>query len=361
MPLLKDLTAEPKTNISARPTLETIAREGGLGRARTAELYSMFHAHGPGHGTMLSLPFDQLVEHGVGHTLKWDRSGDPRAVIELGNRGPFSLLALSIGQAEKYQNLIRPDLPLLVKVDGHFMVGKQVPYARHSVMADVERAVEAGANAIGFTFYIGGTETQEDVERVAEITDIAHQYGKPVFMWAYARGPLPEAMGADSLFWCAQGISAGESIGVDVVKQKFPAPAKNIEVYRKNLGVVAGQKGYYYSKMSEIEQLLELEPEDPAAVPYELHVKRLAFMAAVAPNTLKIISGGPKTKDPEKDLLETTRAVMDSGNEGRIVGRNLWGRPIGEGMALAGRIAEIMADKKYRRVLKEPRFARKHS
>ncbi|MBN1676731.1 MAG: hypothetical protein JXR37_37145 [Kiritimatiellae bacterium] len=356
MPTLQDLSSDAQTNVARRPTLETIARDGNLGRARMAELYSMFYTHGPGHGTMLSLPFDQLVEHGVGHLLKWERSGDPRAVIELGNRGDFSLLALSIGQAEKYQNLIRPDLPLLIKVDGHFMVGKEVPYARHSAMATVERAVAAGANAVGFTFYLGGEETQADVERLAEVTEIAHEFGKPVFMWAYARGPLPQAMGADSLFWCAQGVSAGESIGVDVVKQKFPTPVKDQAAYKKNLSRLDGEKGYFYGKMEEVEQLLELEPADPKDVPYDLHVKRLNFMAEAAPNTLKIISGGPKSKDPEKDLIETTRAVMDSGNEGRIVGRNLWGRPIEEGLALARQIGAIMTGKAYRRKLKEARF-----
>ena len=188
MPLLENLSGDSKVNVANRPTLETMAQEANWGRPRTSELYSMFYGNGPGYGTMLSLPFDQLVEHGVGHTLKWERSGDPRSVIELGNKGIFSALALSIGQAEKYQNLIRPDLPLIIKVDGHFLVGKEVPYPRHSVMSTVERACDAGANAIGYTFYIGGEETEQDVERVAEITDVSHQCGKPVFMWAYARG-----------------------------------------------------------------------------------------------------------------------------------------------------------------------------
>jgi class I fructose-bisphosphate aldolase len=356
MTLIEKLSADPGANVARRPTLEIIAREGSIGRSRMSELYRMFHVHGPGHGTMLSLPFDQLVEHGVGHTLKWERSADPRAVIELGNSGYFSAMVLSIGQAEKYQTLIRPDLPLIVKVDGHFLVGKEVPYPRHSLMSSVERAVAAGANAIGFTFFIGGEETQQDVERVAHITGKAHEHGKPVFMWAYARGPLPQKMGTDSLFWCAQGISAGESIGVDVVKQKFPAPVKDLKTYSSYLGEVEGEKGYFYSKMPEVEKLLELEPAAPNAMTTDLHVKRLNFMADVAPNTLKIISGGPKSKDPQKDLIETTRAVMDSGNEGRIVGRNLWGRPLDEGLELAREIVAIMQESSYRRTLNEARF-----
>jgi len=321
-----------------------------------SELYRMFYVHGPGQGAMLSLPFDQLVEHGVGHMFMWERSADPRAVIELANRGCFSALALSIGQAEKYQNLIRPDLPLIVKVDGHFLVGREVPYPRHSTMATVERALAAGANAIGFTFYFGGVETQADTERVAELTDAAHTCGKPVFMWAYARGPLPDKMGADSLFWCAQGISAGESIGVDVVKQKYPAPAKDLQEYKRNLSEMDGHKGYFCSSMPNIDQLLDLEPDGPGAVAFELQVKRLNFMAEVAPNTLKIISGGPKSDRPLEDLQDTTRAVMDSGNEGRIVGRQFWGRPIEEALELNASVVKLMRQPQYARQLKEQRF-----
>ena len=163
-------------------------------------------------------------------------------------------------------------------------------------------------------------------------------------------------MGADSLYWCAQGISAGESIGADVVKQKYPVPARDKDAYTRALSEVDGKKGLFFSKMPEVDQLLKLEPDDPNNVPHDLHVKRLSFMASVAPNTLKIISGGPKSNDPEKDLIDTTRAVMDSGNEGRIVGRNFWGRPLDEALELNKLTVDLMRQKAYRRKLKEARF-----
>jgi len=352
MVVIKDLSADAEKNVSERPTLERIAYEGAIGRARTTELYNMFYKNGPGNGTMLSLPFDQLIEHGVGHALKWEESANSKVVIELANRGDFSLLVLSIGQAEKYQNLIRADLPLLVKVDGHFLIGNEVNYPRHSNISSVERAVRAGANAIGCTFYLGGEETEQDVERVAEIIEDAHRFEKPVFVWAYARGPFVDKMGADSLYWCAQGISAAESLGADVVKQKFPVPVKGEkgEAYKMNLS----KGGYLHSKMPEIDQLLELEPENPDDVSSELHVKRLSFMSQVAPNILKIISGGPKGS--EGGLLKTLKCVMDSGIEGQIIGRNLWGRPIEEALNLNSRMVNIMREEHYHRKLTEPRF-----
>lgn len=354
MVLINDLSSDAAKNIAMRPSLEIIASDGNIGRARFSELYNMFYKNGPGNGTFLGLPFDQLVEHGPGHLLKWKRSADTRAVIELANKGPFSAIALSIGQAEKYGNLIRPDLPLIIKVDGHFLVGKEVSYDRHSTMSSVERAVRAGANAIGLTFYLGGRETEGDAERCSEIVDIAHQHGKPVFAWMYARGPLADAMGADSLFWCAYGISAGESIGADVIKQKFPVPVKKdkLDIYRANLS----DKGYFTKGTPEVEQLLTLEPENPDNIEYELHVKRANFLAHVAPNSLKILSGGPTSKDIQ-GLLLVTKIAMDAGLEGEIVGRNNWGRPIEEGIELAKSKVDVMRQEKYSRILREPRFS----
>jgi len=360
MVLIRNLGSDIKENISGRPTLERVSYEGNLGRRRTAELYNMLYCHGPGNGTLLVLPFDHLVGQGVGQTLKRERCADTREVIELANSGNFSALALSIGQAEQYQNLLRPDLPLIVKVDGSFLAGIEVKYQNQSMMSGIERAVEIGANGIGALISIGNENTGRDVERVSEIIEMSHKYGKPVFLWAYAQGPWPEAMGTDSLFWCAQGISAAESLGADVVKQKFPVPVRGekLRAYREALlGVEKEGKvsaSFLKSRMPEIDQLLELEPEDPRNVSYDLNVRRLSFMSKVAPNIFKGISGGPDKS--EEDVLNTVKAVMSSGLEGQIVGRNLWGRPMNEALELNKKIADIMSEKHYHRKLTESRF-----
>jgi len=361
MVLIKELSSDAKLNVAERPTLQKISYEGNLGRRITTELYNILYHNGPGNGTMLILPFDHLFGTGVGHTLSWDQCADPRAVIELANRGNFSALALSIGQAEKYQNLIRSDLPLIIKVDGSFLTGIEVKNPTHSAMSSVERAIKAGANAIGCFISIGNEKTEQDVVRVSKIIEEAHQHGKPVFLWAYAQGLMPEEMGADSLFWCAQCVSVAESLGADVVKQKFPVPIKGekLQAYKKNLlgiekeGIF--QPSFLKSRMSEVDQLLELEPEDPDNVSFELNVKRLSFMSKVAPNLLKGISGGPKGS--EEKLLNTTKAIMSSGIEGQIAGRNLWSRPMSEALELNKKMTDIMSEKQYHRKLTEPRFS----
>ena len=291
---IKQLSSDVKVNVAKRPNLEVIAHDAGHGRAIMSELYDMFYLHGPGNGTMLSLPFDQLVEHGVGHAVYNETSADPRAVINLANRGVFSALALSIGQAQRYQNLIRPDLPLIVKVDGHLLVGKEVDHPRMATMASVEKALEVGANAIGYTFYIGGEATQEDFERVCAITEEAHRHGKPVFMWAYSRGPFVDQMGAASLYWSAQGVSVAGSIGADVVKFKYPERPKDLAFYKGAMD----KKGYLGSKMPEVVRFFDPAVEiqdDKAEYDDEMQVRRAALCAAIEPNLLKINSGGPRT------------------------------------------------------------------
>lgn len=361
---IQKLSSEARINVGERPTLERVAYEGGWGRQRTAELYNMLYRHGPGNGTMLILPFDHLVGDGVGHTLGGENCADPRAVIELANRGNFSALALSIGQAEKYQNLLRPDLPLIIKVDGRYSTGREVESQAHYNMSTVERAVRAGANGIGALLSIGNENTEKDVARVSEIIDAAHQFGKPVFLWAYAHGPWPESMGTDSLYWCAQGVSAAESMGADVVKQKFPVPVKGerLNAYKENLlGITRDgelKKSFLKSKMAEVDQFLELEPADTANVPYELTVKRLSLLSKVAPNLLKGISGGLNRS--EEEVLTTFRAVLDSGLEGQFPGRNFWARPTADALELNRRIVEVMSQDKYSRNLSEPRFTGKY-
>ena len=159
-------------NIMGRPRLETLTH---LGRGRMEKLYRMFYTHGPGGGTFLSLPFDHLVEHGAVHTLKWNRkdvekvaiagrgSADPRTVIELANRGNFSAVVLHPGIIDSYQNLLRPDVPLIYKIDGHMTLphNPTIP----ATLGSIKDAVKFGATAVGMSFYPGSERTREDMER----------------------------------------------------------------------------------------------------------------------------------------------------------------------------------------------------
>lgn len=335
-----------------------------LSEAVAAKLRGMLYEHGPGNGTFLGLPFDQLVEHGAVHEFKWERSAKPASVIELGNTGPFSALVLSIGQAQKYQHDI--EIPLIVKLDGHFYTGKanDANYPRHTMFGSVEEAVELGADAIGLTFYLASQETGEDVERIGKIREQAHKAGLPLVLWSYPRGAVPGATKADSLLWCHYAVSAAESLGADIVKTKFPSVVdpKHRDAYDDFI------KDEYGGKIAEAIRYLDFEPSREELAAYqaslgegdkanydsllskEQHIERARIVTGAGTRTVVIYSGGPRiTGDAKAALRDTTEIIMEAGGEGRIIGRNFWGIPIPEGLELANAVAEIMRDAKYAR------------
>lgn len=338
-----------------------------LGRGVMEKLDRMLYQHGPGNGTFLGLPFDQLVEHGPGHQWKWERAAKPESVIELANKGDFSALVLSIGQAQKYQHDIDPSVPLVAKLDGHFYTGKANTenYPRHTMFGQVQDALEVGAAAVGLSFYLGSEQTGEDVERIGKIRDEAHHNGLAVVLWSYPRGPVPDLTKKDSLLWCHYAVSAAESLGADIVKTKFPSVVepKKRENYE---GFIEKE---YCDKIPEATKYIELEPDKEKLMGYEdemktkgkkpnydslltkeQHIKRAEIVVGAGTRTFVIFSGGPRiTGEAESALKNSTEIIMEAGGEGRIIGRNLWGVPIKTGLELKEAVKQIMAKEKYRR------------
>lgn len=353
--------------IQNRPTLQTVISKGAVDRGRAEKLYRMFYQNGPGGGTFLGLPFDQLVEHGPGHEFKWNRSAKPEAVVELANKGNFSALVLSVGQSQKYQHDINPEVPLMVKLDGHFYAGKanQLNYPRHTMFGSVEDAVKVGAAAVGLTFYLGSEEIGQDIERIAMIREEAHSWGIPLVLWSYPRGPVPDTTKADSLLWCHYAVSSAESLGTDVVKTKFPSvvPPAQRDAYEEFI------TKEYMKKIPEAEKYLKLEPDKKKLLAYEKeckakgekpnydslltfqqHVERAKIVIGSGGRTFVIFSGGAKIKgDAVKALKESTKMIMDAGGEGRIIGRNFWGVPIEKALKFSSAVKEIMQKQEYNR------------
>jgi DhnA family fructose-bisphosphate aldolase class Ia len=346
-------------NIAGRPRLDKLTY---LGRGRLEKMYRMLYENGSGEGTFLSLPFDQLVEHGAAHTFKWEKkdvtnvavtgrgSADPRTVIELANKGSFSAIVLHPGIVDKYQNLLRLDIPLIYKIDGHMTTPQNTPIP--ATIGSVKDALRLGATAVGMSFYPGSEMTREDMIRIGSIIRESHMYGMPAVVWAYARGPGVNEMGADSLYWVHYACVVAESLGADVIKTKFPAPVKEEKrkVYLSYLKKIA-------KKTSENKKYIELEPKKGEKLTEEQHVNRVKLVVDAVPRSFVVVSGGPKIRgDPGKELAYTTRIVMNAGAEGRIIGRNFWGVPINKGLEYANLVAKIMREPQYHRPFTHPPF-----
>ena len=338
-----------------RPTLGDYAR---LGRGVTAKLYDMLYAHGR-QGTALFLPFDQLWEHGPVHQMTGldEGIGDPGRVIKFANEGKFSGIVLQIGLAEKYGQDLRPDLPLILKIDGHINAGKDADMPTHAEFCSLDRAMKAGASAVGMTYYLGSTDTTRDVERIGRMVERAHEYGVPVVLWSYPRGPVVDKTQGDSLYWVHHAVKSAEDFGVDIVKTKPPVPVKKDKLEAYKVWIADVEK-----KTKGASMYLEYEPVnstgstgvlDPdVELTEDQHIDRYSLVIGAAPRTFVIFSGGPKIQGDAKKVLEyQTRVIMEAGGEGAIYGRNLWGVPTEKGLELMEAVHSILAEPQYRRPL----------
>ncbi len=374
-----DLDIDIAKNVAQRPTIEKMRfLESGV----ESNLYSMLYTHGPGHGTSLFMPIDQKSsEHGPGHEFLWEKdeasadeinmtgkgSADMRSIAELVNRGNFSGYVLHPGNIRQFKHLIRPDIPLIYKVDGH--ISQPQSAGLMSTVGCIEEALKYGASAIGLTIYPGGEHIRIDLERAAHIIRKAHEAGLAAVVWAYARGQgLDEkskfkdkegefsgVTQADSLYWTHYAVSiASGLLGADIVKTKYPAKVKadNRRAYdshveglaKKNSGMIA----YKY-----------LEPLDPdTALTSEQEIFRASLVVQSAPHSIVIFSGGPKLPgNPTESLIKQTEIVMKAGAEGGIYGRNIWGLPVKEGLEAARAVNDVISREEFHRKLKELRFA----
>ena len=70
-------------------------------------------------------------------------------MIELANKGNLSAMVLHPGIVDKYQDLLRPDITLIYKVDGHMTIPQNPPIP--AIIGSVKGALRLGAAAVGMS------------------------------------------------------------------------------------------------------------------------------------------------------------------------------------------------------------------
>jgi len=279
---------------------------------KRVRLHRLLYEHGPANGTLLLLPIDQGLEHGPVDFFDNPDSIDPEFQFRLAVEGGFSGIALHIGLAQKYLRSYAGKVPLVLKVNGK----TTIPSDKHAfspLTASVEDAVRVGADAVGYTLYVGSPAQDADFLQLIEIRDEAERLGMPLIVWAYPRGEAVEKKGGkESLYAIDYAARVACELGADVVKLNMP----KIE----------------HSKVAE----------QPA--PYDAWKPNLqeavAKVVSSAGRTLVIFAGGSKVGD--EDLIDKARLAMECGATGLIFGRNVWQRQYGEAMAITRRIREMI-------------------
>ncbi len=283
--------------------------ELGLGAGKKARLHRILFQHGLRNGTALFLPYDQGLEHGPRDFFANPAAGDPRYIIKLALEGGFNGIAIQVGLAEKFYWDYAGEVPLILKLNGKTEIPPDSE-ALSLVHASVADAVRLGADAVGYTMYVGTPAAEADFAQFRQIRADAHRYGMPLVVWAYPRGSAIEAKGGrDSFYAVDYAARTASELGADVVKVNFPHPEKT-----------TGVKEPYQREFS---------PQ-----------QAIGAVVRSANRTLVLVSGGSRGGD--EAMFEKARLSMEAGATGLIWGRNVWQRDHSESLAFVGRLREIL-------------------
>ena len=281
---------------------------------KRVRLHRLMYEHGPGNGRLLILPIDQGMEHGPVDFFPHPGCEDPDFQWRLAEKGGYSGIALHLGLAQKYAQKYAGKVPIVLKINGK----TRIPPATHPMSpmtASVEDAVRIGADAIGYTLYVGSPNQVADLNQFRKVKADADRYGMPIILWAYPRGEaIDKKGGRDSLYAVDYAARIANELGVDVVKLNVPIDdAKH-----------RGEQPPPYDK-------LELS--------YEERVKKVVKSAG---KTLVLFSGGSMMDDD--DLLYRAKACLEGGANGLIFGRNLWQRQWEDALEITEKLKKLMGE-----------------
>ena len=283
-----------------------------LAPGKRARLRRLLFEFGPGNGTLMLLPIDQGIEHGPRDFFPNPASKDPEYQFRLAAEAGYSALACQIGMAEKYYPDYAGQVPLILKVNGKTDVPPSDD-AFSTTNSSVEDAVRVGADAVGYTLYVGSPRQDQDLLQLRQVRQDCDRFGMPLVIWAYPRGAALDAKGGQSTFYAIDyAARMAMEMGADVVKLNMP-------------------------KIDPEKDKLTPAPYNEMEVSQEEAIRQCVESAGRA---LVVLSGGSKISDEK--VLEQTRFVMQAGGSGVIYGRNVWQREWSEALEIIEQIKESL-------------------
>jgi fructose-bisphosphate aldolase, class I len=282
----------------------------GLDVGKRARLHRILYKHGLANGTALFLPYDQGLEHGPRDFFANEAASDPRYIVRLGLEGGFNGIVVQIGLAQKFFWEFAGELPLILKLNGKTDIPSDAE-ALSPMTAGVEEAVRLGADAVGYTLYVGTPAQAVDFEQLRSVRRDAERLGVPLIVWAYPRGAAIEAKGGrDSFYAVDYAARVASELGADMVKLNFPHPERRADV--------APDYNAEFSAQQAIDAVVRS-----------------------ANRSLVLISGGSKAGD--EAMLEKARMSMEAGATGLIFGRNVWQRSHSDSLAFVAALRDLLA------------------
>jgi class I fructose-bisphosphate aldolase len=289
-----------------------------LSPGKRTRLRRLLYEFGPGNGTFLFLPIDQGVEHGPRDFFPNPASKDPGYQFRLAAEAGYSALACGYGMASKYYPDYAGQVPLLLKLNSR----TEVPPSDEAFSpchGSVEDAVRLGADAVGYTLYVGSPKQEEDFIQLGKVRQDCDRFGMPLVIWAYPRGrDIEKVGGRDSFYAIDYAARVAMELGADVVKLNMP----------------------------------KLNPEKDKDSPAPYNDMKITQQEAIrhcvqsAGRSLVVLSGGSKVDDEQ--LLAQTRMIMEAGGSGVIFGRNVWQREWSDALKTIEQIKKTLLEHRTR-------------
>jgi len=300
-------TLERSAVQASRPILSDL----DLPLGKRVRLARLLYEGGVGNGTLLVLPIDQGIEHGPLNFFPNPASKDPEYQWRLAQEGGYNAIACHWGMARMYMAKYAARVPLILKINGKTNVPSDAN-AFSPLTSSVEDAVSIGADAVGYTLYVGSPRQDIDIDQLRRVREACEKWGMPLIVWSYPRGSaIEEKGGRDSLYAVDYASRLAHELGADIIKLNEP----------KKSDKDAQQPKPYNTLQWESDEALRRVIES-------------------AGRSMVLFSGGSKISDD--DLLNKAKRTMEQGATGLIFGRNLWQRPMDEALALTERIKEVL-------------------
>lgn len=220
------------------------------------------------------LAYDQGFEHGP---VDFDeKSVDPNYIMDIARSGHYTGVIFQEGVAARYYPSAssgQADLPpLIVKLNGKTSFQGEEPLAL--ALCTVDKAVELGARAVGYTVYVGSEYEEQMLAEFSRIEDEAHAKGLVVIAWMYPRGK--------------------KVAGKQTTRETL--------AYAARLG-------------------LELNA-DYVKIAYSGDVESFKWVVKAAGKTKVLVQGGKRMAWPE--LEAEVKGALAAGAAGIAIGRNVW-------------------------------------
>jgi fructose-bisphosphate aldolase, class I len=221
-------------------------------------------------GRILILAMDQGLEHGPRDFNATNI--DPEYVCEIASKGGFTGFALQKGVARHYKENYSGKVPLILKLNGRTeIVPKDDAYSPQ--VTSVKEAAALGADAVGYTIYVGSPREADMFREFGKIEEEARDFGLPTIVWAYPRGKYISDERTPAVVAYAARVAL--ELGADIVKINYPGS-----------------------------------------------IDAMKWTAACA-GRCKVISAGG-SKQPDAEFLAKVKDIMAGGASGLAVGRNVW-------------------------------------